>query len=266
MAFDNEVDPFANDSDDEESKGKSKGTNNIDPKQKDAFKCSLIFKAAKSSGASLYYVDYSKTENNGDGLEPYARNELLSELEKAKQDVAIMDMSIKKLGTDTTKLLSEPTNEELVGILERSEAALDEAKEQVEEAKKFQADEALKKKIKRRLADATAYWRKRRRICKDFLINLEETSDGAISMKKCLDGSGQIDIDSDEAVAKAASAFAKKKQTQLKSKSIKSTNGLTLKKSSEKGDSISLANKNFVAVTMNSLGRVERVFVDGAED
>jgi hypothetical protein len=60
------------------------------------------------------------------------------------------------------------------------------------------------KECKRRIAATTTVWRKRRRICMDFLKAMGENAEGTVSVNKCLKVDGQIDIDADEAVVAAA--------------------------------------------------------------
>jgi hypothetical protein len=135
--------------------------------------------------------------------------------------------------------------------------------ERVEAGRKLKVNEKHKVKVKRGIESMTAQWRKRRRICMDFLISMEESSDGSISMKKCLSGDGPIDVDSDEAVAKGAVAYALKKR---------SAPALTAKKrapptkksklgSAPSNGNEALASEDFVAVALTSQGTVSRVMV-----
>jgi hypothetical protein len=229
----------------------------------DSYKSSLCFKAGKTSNASLYYVDYTKLKNNGNGLEPHARNELAADVAKSQAEEGALAESIKQLTKDTVQLLSEPTNVEAVARLEEEEAELKDLAERAEAGRKLKVNEKHKLKVKRGIEYMAAQWRKRRRICMDFLISMEENSDGSITIKRCLSGDGPIDIDSDEAVAKGAVAFALKKRSApalLAKKRGPVTKKSKLGSVPSDGNE-ALANEDFVAVALNSQGTVSRVMV-----
>lgn len=267
----NDACPTFDDSDDEHETSKkaakaSKGDSSAasGAATGDRFKASLCFKAGKTSNASLYYVDYSKLKNNGNGLDPHDRNELAAALASAQAEEAALAASLKQLTDETTQLLSEPTNVEAVARLEVLEAELKVLREKVEAGRKLKVNEKHKLKLKTGIESMAAQWRKRRRICMDFLISMEESSDGSITMKKCLNGDGPIDIDSDEAVAKGAVAFAlKKRSAPMLSKKHKAPVSKKLK-APPPGHSgtEALASEDFVAVTLNSQGLVTRVIVN----
>lgn len=244
------------DSDDEEKQAKPKKADSNDP-----YAGSLVFKSAKVANASIYYVDYSKTKNNGNGLEPHARNELAAALANARAEEEALKDQIKQANALATQLHSEPTNEEAVKHLEVEEASLAELQAQVEEARKLRVNEKEKLQLKRRIEAMAAHWRDRRRICMDFLISMEETTEGTISVKKCLAGDGQIDIESDEVVAKNAVEYAKKKRSSHATSTVR---GLVrpAKKAKLTENSTSLADESFVAVLLDSQGTVKRVYVD----
>jgi len=115
-------------------------------------------------------------------------------------------------------------------------------------------------------------WRKRKRLCMEFLITMEESTEGTISAKKCLAGDGQIDIESDESAIKNAIAYGKKKRTMAsrpptkKMKVSKSLGGKTTGLSSSQSLTSGLtADANFVAVRLDSSGQVERVYLSDNE-
>lgn len=104
----------------------------------------------------------------------------------------------------------------------------------------------------------------------EFLVSMEENTDGSVSAKKCLSGDGQIDIDSDEAIAKSAVEFAKKKRAKLggalggkKRPAVRSSKQPATANAPET-DTIS-ASEDFVAVTLDSQGNVKRVLVGDQE-
>ena len=244
-------------SDDEDDK---KASSTDSKASSDPFAGSLAFKAGKSANSTLYYVDYNKAKN-GNGLDLEERNELLTAVAAAQAKETALKTSINRMTAETKKLLQEPTNEEATARLEAETPALADLQSQVEEARKLQVNEKHKKQVKRRIDNMTAQWRKRRRICMDFLIAMEENTDGTISAKKCLAGDGQIEIDSDEVVAKHALEFAKKKRNKPM---IHKKRALGAKKqSAPKGI---LADEAFVAVKLSSAGTVERVYLDDDRD
>jgi hypothetical protein len=125
-----------------------------------------------------------------------------------------------------------------------------------------------KQKMKRNIENMAAQWRKRRRICMDFLIAMEENTDGAIRAKACLAGDGQIEIDSDEQVAKAAVEYAKQKRKGPRT-TIVGKKKLSLNKSQHQSQSAGSGippSESFVAVTLDSQGIVQRVFLDDDEE
>ena len=94
----------------------------------------------------------------------------------------------------------------------------------------------------------------------EFLISMEEITDGTVRAKKCLSGDGQIALDSDDAVANAAVEFAKQKRARAglggKRKLLKSS---ATQSASSKA---TLADENFVAVNFDSQLNVVRVYVE----
>jgi hypothetical protein len=263
------------DSDDEEQATSKKGAkhtknnnNSSDASEMatgDRFKASLCFKAGKTSNASLYYVDHTKLKNNGNGLDPHDRNELAAALATAQAEEAALVATLKQLNDERVKLLSEPTNVAAVARLELQEQQLLDLREKVEEGRKLKVNEKHKLKVKSGIEAMAAQWRKRRRICMDFLTSMEESSDGSIAMKKCMSGDGPIDIDSDEAVAKGAVAYALKRRS-APALSKKHKAPVSKKRKAGPGHAGAsaealLGSEDFVAVTLNSQGLVTRVMV-----
>lgn len=261
MALDTDASTQFADSDDEDEPKKKKSKPKKEPSDAEAnsYKGSLSFKSGKGTSSSLYYVNYA-TAKNGDGLEPDEKTKLSAALATAQAEEAALKASLKKTQAETAKLLSEPTNEEANARLEKEEAELLDLQEQLEAARKLKVNEKHKQQTKRRIDNMATYWRKRRRICMDFMIAMEENTDGTISAKKCFAGDGQIELDSDEAVAKGAIEYGKKKRSRPMhagaKRSIKSTK---LSKNSKAGIPPS---ESFVAVLLDTQGCVERVHLD----
>ena len=80
---------------------------------------------------------------------------------------------------------------------------------------------------------------------------MEEATEGAVSLKKCLKGDGPIDLDSDEAAIEGDIAFARRKRAKV------SRGG-----KDDKAGSAPLADGNFVGVKLNAQGKPERVYLE----
>ncbi len=139
----------------------------------DDYAGTLIAKAGRSSNVSLYYVDYKKTINNGNGFLPDARNDLICASQKAKADLKAMAVDMKCVSEETTQLLSEPTNEELDMQLEKKEGEMQSLQEKVQEHRYLKENEKLRKQTQKRIEKMAAQWRKRERICMNFLTLME---------------------------------------------------------------------------------------------
>ena len=228
----------------------------------------LSFKTTKGgANAHLYHVNYNIAKN-GEGLDREEKNKLASAVAAAEAEKMELERSIKSMETETAKLLSEPTNEEAAALLEKGEAKLKNLNQELEALRKLTVNEKHKQALQRRIDNMTKTWRQRKRLCTDFLVSMEENTDGTVSLKKCLAGNGQIEIDSDEAVATGAKAYAKKKRAAPRG-------GLGGQKFAKKSKSLHSnsnvqagihASESFVAVLLNSKGLVQRVHVNDDED
>ena len=97
----------------------------------------------------------------------------------------------------------------------------------------------------------SAVWRKRKRQCYEFITNMEESTEGTISLKKCLKGEGALEIDSDEAVIKGATTFSQRKRPKLVKSAGGENNGVTTVR----------ADDRFIGVQLSAQGRPERVYL-----
>jgi superfamily II RNA helicase len=265
MALDKAEEAFVESDDEDEPPKKPEKPKQDSKPSDDPYKGALSFKSGRSANSCLYYVDYTKLKNNGDGLPPNERNELSGNLHKTNAELEALKTTIKNTTLETDKLLSEPTNEEATARLETEESTLAELQDQVEAGRKLKVNEKHKQQTKRRIDAMTTYWRKRRRICMEFLIAMEENTDGTVSVKKCLKGDGQIDIDSDEAIVAAAIEYSKKKLARPALGKKKRT-PVAAKTTPKSSTASSLpASESFVAVTLDSQGRVQRVHLDDNE-
>lgn len=274
MALDNagEGNPFADsDSDEDEKTAKKKKK----PSSDVPYSGSLSFKAGRNTNTCLYFVNHSKLKNSGNGLEPEERNALLAGIAKAEEEETIMKEKLQQTTSETAKLLTEPTNEAAATSLEAEEEEVTDISEKLDAARKLKVNEKHKMQIKKRIASMTAQWRKRKRMCIDFLITMEESTEGTVSMKKCLAGDGQIELDSDEAVIEGAIAFGKRKR--LKSGTTTTAGKKTTKLiarnqvAARGGKSANTSNtgippsESFVGVRLDPMGKVCRVHIDGDE-
>ena len=237
------------DSDDEEQQDSEASS----PKSSTPYSGSLSFKGGKTSNTTLYYVDYKQMPNNGNGLEGEEKCKLYSDLAQAKERLDLLKTSIQTAKATTAKLLSEPTNEEATTKLVKDEALLESLREEVENARQLKVNEHTKHQLKRRIDHMAAEWRKRRRICVEFLHSMEECTEGTVSTRKCLDGDGQIEIESDECALKSATAFAKsrKKKSTIKKGTKSSSNSFAAQPSA-----------SFVGVKLDSSKGLVRVHLD----
>lgn len=86
-----------------------------------------------------------------------------------------------------------------------------------------------------------------------FISMMDESTEGTISLKKCLKGEGALEIDSDEAAIKGAIAFAQRKRPNVSRGSLLG--------GGKNGDEGLRPDDNFIGVTLSALGKPERVFV-----
>lgn len=253
--------PFDDSEDENDDGAKKPTTKEAEPASSDPYAGTLALKAGKSPNSTLYYVNYNKAKN-GNGLDRDELNELHGQVAKSEAEEQALKASIQKKQAETKKLLAEPTNEEATVLLQQQEATLADLKEKVDEARKHMVNEKDKNQLKRRITSMTSQWRKRRRICMEFLIGMEEMTEGTITVRKALNADTPLDIDSDEQVAKSAIAFAKKKRENPAFGKKRAIGG---KKTNKTSTGIPPSN-DFVAVILDSQGCVKRVFVDDAED
>lgn len=101
------VNPFDEDSDDDEEEddgesGRPKKKQKKEKATSNPFEGSLLYKQGKSTGKNsvLYYVDYKKLKNNGNGLEVDQRNEVTSKLAEAEAELASLTESVSCRSTD----------------------------------------------------------------------------------------------------------------------------------------------------------------------
>jgi len=205
----------SDDEDDDDNNGtskKKKSKAQLQPEGGDEWSGSMICKEGRNHNGTLYFVDYKKLFNNGDGMLAEDRNELLSTHETAKMELQSHNDSINGMASDTVQLLSEPTNANLDGIVEGLDKELVELRGQVRDSQDYKENEKRRKVLKKLVENVNLQWRKRKRITMSFLNMMEDVTEGTISVKKCMKGDGQMDIDSDEAVIAGQIEFLKQKR------------------------------------------------------
>ena len=217
----------------------------------DSFAGTLLRKVGRNANTTLYYTNQSKLPNDGNGLIPDDRNELISSMEKSKEERKELLKTTQSIDRKVSALLSEPLNEEMKKLLPLEESAVEELSNKVEAARKLKVNETRVKSTKRKVEKMATYWRKRKRLCIDFLNMMDENTEGVVTAKKCLSGNGQIDIESDEVAVKQAKQFhenRKKRQHIKKSKIII--------------EDEPKASESFIAVKQASNGTIERIYLD----
>lgn len=152
--------PFADgDSDDEDdkpAKKKAKKTND----STDEYGGSLRLKEGRNASNNVYYVDYTKLQNNGNGLDPDKRNDLFADLEKAKCEEEALKKELQETAAETARLLSEPLNDELETLLVQQEKEMEELNEKLETNRAFAGNEKYTKQLNARVSKMATFWRK----------------------------------------------------------------------------------------------------------
>lgn len=123
--------PFDDDSDDEDGKSSKKKASKA-TSSSDEYAGSVKLKEGKTTNATLYYLDHTKLANNGNGLLPELRNELLGNIQTANAECEQLSASLKNITSEATRLESEPKNEELaieVATLEKDKEDMDDSLE-----------------------------------------------------------------------------------------------------------------------------------------
>lgn len=130
--------PFADDSDDDDDEPKKKkggGAKKSDTS--DPYAGSVRLKEGRNANNTLYYIDHTKLSNNGNGLLPEARNELLNKLATTKAELDLLSQNLKKINAEAAQLESEPKNEELLLEVTQLEKTMTEMNDSLEEARAY---------------------------------------------------------------------------------------------------------------------------------
>ena len=164
-------------------KGGDGGGSGGDPSTTD-YVDSLRIKSGRNANNVLYFTNHDKSVNGGNGLPPDERNELIGAEQKSAQDLQASRDNLKAIQNLTTKLLSEPTNQEANDRIAKEEKILTDLKASVEESRQYAGNEKKREQTKKRIRDLADVWWKRRRMCNEFLQGMEDATEGTISVKK----------------------------------------------------------------------------------
>lgn len=258
MADQNLANPFEDDSDDDD-----KSPSKDDGRKEDiGFYGSgtLMFKAGRNPQTSLYYFNYNKMKE----MDNDERQSLYAALANADAEVEELKCNTASTQTNATNLLSEPTNVELIPILQKAEEDVAALREQVADSRKLQVHTGTRIACQKKIQKMAAQWSKRKRMCLSFLSALEENTDGAVTIQKSLSGDGPLQLDSDEAVVKAELGLAKQKAE--KRKQGPSNVRATMKKQKKEPSLSSSLSSGLVAVRLAKGGKVERVYFHEDKD
>ena len=246
--------PFDQDSENEHhSKSKSNS-------HRDEFTSSLLLKTGRTANTTLYFPNYNRLPNNGNGLDRDERNSLQAAMQTTQEAKRVLDANMNQIKKETTSLISEPLNESLDGRLVQMEEELEDLSTKLERLRAYGDNATKRKKTQKSIERMSTLWRKRRRLTMDFLIRMEECTEGTITVKKVLKGDSAIEVESDECHLKGMMAWTKAKQQR------NSRNG-GMRKSfhDSNGCDVDSPNENFVGLLMDKRGRIQRVQLDEDE-
>ncbi len=123
-------------------------------------------------------------------------------------------------------------------------------------------DAKYAKQLKGKIDKMASHWRKRKRITTEFILRMEDATDGTINMKKIAKGDGPIEIETDEAAIKGAKAWGSRKKAKIVSKNggLKPRNGASASSAALVGD------ENLIGVMLDAKGVPQRVFLNEKEE
>ena len=201
MALDRKTNPFDEESsDDEDGNGKKKTSGKMSGNAASIvssdYAGALTMKPGRNVNTTLYFVNHNSSyvANNGNGLPADERNNFLADFESKKSELLLSQARLRDMNTETIQLLSEPTNDALDENLNTQENEMDGLKEELKASRALKDNEKLRRKMAKSVDMLTTTWRKRKRTCMDFLIQMEEMTEGSVTVKKCLAGDGPIDV------------------------------------------------------------------------
>eukprot|EP00566_Odontella_aurita_P019435 CAMPEP_0113537224 /NCGR_PEP_ID=MMETSP0015_2-20120614/6712_1 /TAXON_ID=2838 /ORGANISM="Odontella" /LENGTH=320 /DNA_ID=CAMNT_0000436705 /DNA_START=1259 /DNA_END=2221 /DNA_ORIENTATION=- /assembly_acc=CAM_ASM_000160 len=244
---------YIDDSDNDEGVASSKGSiASNSPAEGREFDGTVCIKLGRNVSGTLYYMKQDKLENGGDGLRPEHKSNLVSDSHKAEHEKDSLSRQIKGMKLEATRLFLEPTNKEATSKVVDDEKQMEDLQKKLDESRQLVVNEKVRKNTRKRVQSMADHWWKRRRLCMDFLKMIEECTDGAVNVKKCLAGSGQIDVESDEAVIKVAKECYKNRGSQ------------SLRRPHKKNKTFNGVDPSvvFIGMQMNAKGYMSRVHAD----
>lgn len=225
---------------------------------------SLSVKTGRNTNTTLYFLDHTKLENGGNGLSYDVKDKLVQDIQNATSTLVSLQSTVDSCNKEADALLREPTNEEADILLQQVDVAVERLKDEVELSCKLTVDEKVRKRTEKGLEAMTLHWRKRKRTCVDFLRLMDESTEGAISFKKCVAGDGQIDIESDEMIINDATERAKRKASNptFPNKKVKVAH-----KMPSSGEAVTeKTDPTFIGVRLVGNGKLERVYLKEVSD
>ena len=170
----------------------------------DRFIGSLLRKYGRNINNTLFYVNQITLVNNGNGFRADQCSKLMTLYESTDNQLSSLRNHNQQLRARTIQLNSELTNEDLQRNISSLEMETLKIFREIEDAKVFAENEKKKIILMKSRKFFLSCWKKRKIICKDFLLKMEEWSEGIIIAKKCLKGNGPIEIDSDDSFIERA--------------------------------------------------------------
>ena len=247
-ARNNDVDVDADDDDNIFMKNSKSSKDNTKKIERSEHTDSIVVKAGRNTSNTLYYMNQSRLENDGNGIKPERKNALVASVQTGKEETSVKVHLIRAIHDNIAILSHEPLNQELKEQLPLEEELVQQLQNDVINARKFKVNETKAKSFKRKIESGSNEWRNRKRLCIDFLNQMEDWTEGVVATKKCLSGSGQIEIESDEVVVKQAKEMHRYQRNNIRQgnhKSIRSNESQTA--------------CSFVAVMLGIDGKVQRV-------
>ena len=166
--------------------------------EKDKYKNSLMQKIGRKSAQTLFYVNQVNLENNGNGMSLQNKKEFVTVYRSTESVFNKKKDLLQRLSRAAIQLKSEVMNLEAEEEIKSLETDLYRVSIMIEQAKRFTVNEKRRLQLLKDKKFFLDNWYQRKQICMEFLKNMEEFTDGTISVRKCLKGGGQISVESDE--------------------------------------------------------------------
>lgn len=169
----------------------------------------LRTRQGKNSTSTLYFAFEEEPRNF------QAQSDTVAEIEVTKYELKQMEDEIQRTQNEAKSIQTQPKNTALDSTITTLSDAVSELTSSRDEAAKHTVDKKALKKMNSAHSFFVLEWKKRKAKCITGLNNLESATDGVIVTKKCMAGSGQIDVESDERIAKEAHNTTKFKSKKL---------------------------------------------------